>query len=135
MILGRLRENVYIDQGKKIMNFNFIKNMCRSSRCGTVGKESNGSSPGCCRGADVTAVAWIQSLAWELPYVVGVAIKKQEGVCLSWTGDQYIPGLSCSWSWLHRSVHLPVRTWQRGSCSQMTKEGGHGAEREEVLRR
>ena len=27
---------------------------------------------------EVTAAAWIQLLAWELPYVVGAAIKKKK---------------------------------------------------------
>ena len=27
---------------------------------------------------EVTAAAWIQLLAWELPYVVGTAIKKKK---------------------------------------------------------
>ena len=37
-----------------------------------------GSIPGQCSGLKVTAVAEIQSLAWELPCAEGVAIKKRK---------------------------------------------------------
>ena len=66
----------------------------RSSLPNTVGKESNFSSSDRCRGAglipgleqgieessivttavEVAAAAWTQSLAWELPYAVDMAI-------------------------------------------------------------
>ena len=69
-----------------------------SSRCGTVDYEYDFSSLGCCRGmglipkltqwvsgsgiatavAQVAALAQIQSLACELPYAAGAAIKKKK---------------------------------------------------------
>ena len=61
----------------------------RSFCCGPVCQESEYSSPGCCGGAGsipgpaqwvkgscVAAVGQIQSLAWECPYALGVAMKK-----------------------------------------------------------
>ena len=58
----------------------------RSSHCGTLGCESNHSGSGHMALASYSglkdkgsgaaaAAAWSQSLAWELPYAMGVALK------------------------------------------------------------
>ena len=66
-----------------------------NSRCGTVGLESKYSGLGLCRGtvsplsptqwvkesSVAIAAAQIQSLAQELPYATGVAIKKKKEKC------------------------------------------------------
>ena len=51
---------------------NISKKSGRSSRCGTVGSESDCSHLGYCK-------VWIQSLTGELPHAMGVVIKKKCG--------------------------------------------------------